>query len=68
MAIDELRHGLRGRIGPELYVEAVVGINNRASQRVAEQTVSPTPEAITDGVSGLPALRYLRLLDLNFST
>ena len=63
MAIAELQCRFSG-LGPALYLEAVVGVDNAASQRVAAQTLSPTPEAITDKVSGLPALRYLRKLDL----
>ena len=63
MAVAELQHGFTGR-GPALYVEAVVGTDNTASQRVAESVLSSTPEAITDRISRLPALRYLRKLDL----
>jgi len=59
-AIAEMRHGF-GRAGvPAFYIEAVVGLDNKASQRVAEQSVSANPSAITDSVSGLPALQYIR--------
>jgi hypothetical protein len=63
MALAELQHGFSG-LGPALYVEAIVGVDNAPSQRVAEQTLSATSEAITDAVSGLPALRYVRKMDL----
>jgi len=66
MAIAELQHGFSG-LGPALYVEAIVGVDNVPSQRVAEQAISATAVAMTDGVSGLPALRYLRKLDLTKS-
>lgn len=59
-AIAELRHGLaRNKIAP-FYVEAIVGVRNNASQHVAAKTISTTPVMITDQISGLPALRYLR--------
>jgi RimJ/RimL family protein N-acetyltransferase len=63
MAVEELQRGFSGR-GPALYVEAVVGVDNAPSRRVAEQMLSATPDTITDEVSGLPALHYLRKLDL----
>lgn len=63
MAIEELQRGFSGR-GQALYLEATVSVDNTPSQRVAEQTLSATPDAITDSVSGLPALHYLRKLDL----
>jgi len=64
MAISEMRHGL-GRTGASaFYVEAIVGADNKPSQRVAEQAISATPVTITDEVSGLPALQYVRKIDL----
>jgi hypothetical protein len=65
LAMAELQHGFSGSLGPALYVEAIVGADNTPSQRVAEKTLSATPVAVTDGISGLPALRYLRKIDLN---
>jgi hypothetical protein len=59
--IAELKNGLsRAHPGATFYVEAVVGSDNEASKRVAESTISTTPDAITDSVSGLPALHYVR--------
>lgn len=44
-AISEMQHGL-GRIGLSVfYVEAIVGVDNKPSQRVAEQVISDTPVA-----------------------
>lgn len=58
-AIAELKHGL-GRNGAKpFYIEAIVGTDNLASQKVAGETLTAATEAITDEVSGLPALRYL---------
>jgi hypothetical protein len=39
-------------------VEAVVGLDNPASQRIAGEVISKNPREITDSVSGLPALHY----------
>ena len=59
-AISEMQQGL-GRIGHTVfYVEAIVGANNKPSQRVAEQVISKTPVAVIDQVSALPAFRYVR--------
>ena len=60
--IAELKHGLsRARPGSEFYVEAVIGLDNIASQCVAAAVISSdAPEPITDSVSGLPALHYMR--------
>lgn len=62
-AIAELKNGLsRSRI-PAFYVESVVGTDNEPSMRVSAATISPSPTAITDNVSGLPALHYIRKID-----
>jgi GNAT superfamily N-acetyltransferase len=57
-AIAELRHGLSRNGISNICVEAVVGTDNIASQRVAAATICATPTNITDSVSGLPALYY----------
>jgi RimJ/RimL family protein N-acetyltransferase len=59
-AIAELKHGLARIPIQTFYVEAIVGADNKASQRVAAETISATPDAVTDQVSGLPALHYVR--------
>lgn len=58
--IAELRNGFTGQ--PPLWVEAVVGLDNPASQKVAAKVLTPDCKPITDQVSGLPAPQYLRLL------
>jgi hypothetical protein len=60
-ALSEMQRGF-GRIGA-FYVEAIVGADNKPSQRVAEQVISDTPVPVTDQVSGLPAFRYLRKVE-----
>lgn len=62
-AIVEMKHGLIRNDKQAFYLEAVVGTDNVASQRIAEQTLSTTPEEGTDVVSGKPALRYLRKVE-----
>jgi len=62
-AIAELRNGLLRNNIRSFYVEAVVSVDNDPSKRVASSTISSTSTEITDEVSGLPALRYLRKID-----
>lgn len=45
------------------YVKAVIGMSNLASQKVAERIFTSVPRDIVDGVSGQPALLYLRLIE-----
>lgn len=59
-AIIEMKNGLARNKVPEFYVEAIVGVHNKPSQRVAAATISATPVEVTDSLSGLPALQYLR--------
>ncbi|HDS1721730.1 N-acetyltransferase [Pseudomonas putida] len=60
--IQELSAGL-GRHGVEqFYVEAVVGQDNIASQRVANAVVSSEHTEGTDSESGLPVFSYTRLV------
>jgi RimJ/RimL family protein N-acetyltransferase len=58
-ALAEMQGAFR-RLYPEFYVVAIVGADNKFSQRVAEQTISNTPVTMTDKISGLPALKYVR--------
>jgi hypothetical protein len=61
--ISEMQHGF-GRHGRSVfYVEAIVGADNKSSQRVAEQVISDTPVAVTDQLSGLPAFQYVRRIE-----
>jgi hypothetical protein len=55
-----MRHGFKRAGIPAFHVEAIVGANNTASLRVAEQTISTSPTAITDQFSGVPAFQYVR--------
>lgn len=59
-AIVEMKNGLARNNIAAFYVEAIVGAPNLPSQRVAAATISATPAEVTDSISGLPALQYLR--------
>lgn len=60
--IAELRNGL-GEAGVEsFYVEAVAGVDNLASQRVAAAVIGGEPTPITDENSGEAALQYKTLI------
>jgi predicted acetyltransferase len=61
-AIAEMQGAFR-RLYPEFFVVAIVGADNKPSQRVAEQVISDTRVAVTDQVSGLPAFQYLRRIE-----
>jgi len=45
---------------PMIRIEAVIGVDNVASQRVALVIFDKTPVSVTDEVSGEPALYYCR--------
>jgi hypothetical protein len=62
-AIADMQYGLRRQGHSAFYVEAIVGADNAASRRVAAQIISDSPEPMVDGISGLPAFRYLLKID-----
>jgi RimJ/RimL family protein N-acetyltransferase len=62
-AISEMGHGLARAKISTFYVEAIIGADNRVSQRVAAKTISAMPVAVTDEVSRLPAFQYLRKIE-----
>ena len=61
MALSEIQNGFK-RFG-DFYVEAIVGADNKFSQRVAEHAISATSVTMIDEMSGLPALQYLRKME-----
>jgi hypothetical protein len=62
-SVTELTVGLARNGIARFYIEAVIGVDNLASQRVAAATLNAHPTSITDSVSGQPALHYLRLVE-----
>ena len=61
-AFDELVNGFRRAGFPGLFVEAIVSTSNEHSKRLATALFSENPTTCTDGVSGQPALQYVRRL------
>jgi RimJ/RimL family protein N-acetyltransferase len=59
-ALADMQAGLFRNGFPEFYIEAIVGADNVASRKIAEQVISDEPEAITEGLSGLPGFKYVR--------
>ena len=62
-ALREFRHGMTRSGLKAFWIEAVVGQDNVASQRVAEKVITAQPIPITDDFAGEPALQYLRRID-----
>jgi GNAT superfamily N-acetyltransferase len=59
-SIEELRREMF-RVGvKDFYIEAIVGINNDASNGLASKILSHDPVRTTDKVSGEPAFQYLK--------
>jgi RimJ/RimL family protein N-acetyltransferase len=59
-AIADMHAGLVRNGIPEFYVEAIVGADNMASRKIAEQVISNEPQTVTETLSGLPAFKYVR--------
>lgn len=63
-SLDEMKHGLARNGIRRFYVEAVIGVSNVASIKVAEKVISATPDRSgVDEFSGEPAITYLRLVE-----
>ena len=60
LAIKEMAYGFGGTPLIEFYVEAIVGVDNAASNAVCRSVLSDKPENIVDGPTGEPALHYTR--------
>ena len=54
MLSDAIAKEIKGR--PVPFVDA----DNKASRRVAEQTISDTPKATTDKIANVAAFQYIR--------
>ncbi|HEX4427326.1 MAG TPA: hypothetical protein VH079_18135 [Terriglobales bacterium] len=59
-ALADMQAGLFRNGFPVFYIEAIVGADNGASRKIAEQIISDEPAAITEKLSGLPAFKYVR--------
>jgi GNAT superfamily N-acetyltransferase len=61
-AFDELTNGFKRAQVPHLYVEAIISVSNEHSKKLANSVISSEPAECTDGVSGEPALQYIKQL------
>ena len=59
-ALDEFTAGMTRNGVPTFYMEAIVGVKNVASQKVAEHVIGGTAKPVSDGASGEAALQYIR--------
>ncbi len=62
-AIKEMQHGFNRAGIKAFWVEAIVGEDNVASQRLAEKVLSEQVKKATDSYSGDPIVQYLRRID-----
>ena len=62
-AVKELRHGFGPHGMESFWVEGIVGVDNKASRRVAEKVISPPVKTAPDGNAGVPIVQYLRRID-----
>jgi hypothetical protein len=61
-AIAELWNGVRRHGATAIAIEAIVAADNEASNRVAMATLSRSPKEITEQLSGLLALQYVKII------
>jgi len=60
--IEELYQGFARNGHREFYIEAVVGVENHASNSMAKKLISESPSRCQDHLSGEEAFQYLRKL------
>ncbi len=63
-SIEELKNGIRRQGISEFYIEALVGVDNHVSQKLAKKFISSEFKKVTDSHSGLPAYHYTKLVRL----
>ncbi|MET3479851.1 GNAT family N-acetyltransferase [Variovorax atrisoli] len=62
-ALREMRNGFTRAGMNAFWVEAIVGEDNIASQKLAERVISPPVKTGTDSYSGDPIVQYLRRIE-----
>ncbi|WP_106638876.1 GNAT family N-acetyltransferase [Allosphingosinicella vermicomposti] len=62
-AIAEFTAGMARNGMKSFYIEAIVGIRNIASQKVAEQVIGGPTKEVADEHSGEAALQYMRKIE-----
>lgn len=63
-SLDEFIALSKGKT-PRMYIETIVGVDNIASQKVSSRFINDAPDEVTDKLSGLPALHYMRFVELS---
>lgn len=63
-SIGELKHTIKGQGINEFYIEALTGIDNIVSQKLAKKYVSTKFDKVTDSYSRQPAYHYKCLFKL----
>lgn len=63
MALTEMKFGYKRAGIIVFFVEAIVDESNKASLRVAEQTICASPKPIIDEYSKMPSFQYLRKIE-----
>lgn len=61
-AVREFRHQASSRL-PVFWIEAVVGVHNLPSQRVAEKVIASEGSRSVDDEAGVPIFQYFRRID-----
>lgn len=59
-SIEELRGELKSVGMTDFYLEAVIGVENTPSNKIATKVLSANPVRTTDKISGEPAYQYLK--------
>lgn len=62
-AIEEFRNGAARNGLIRFFIEAVVGINNGASNATARKIFPDAPRPGTDAISGQPILAYVKVIE-----
>ena len=61
-AFDELTNGFKRTEIPHLYIEAIIGANNKYSNKLANSVFTGSPKPCTDSISGEAAFQYVKQL------
>lgn len=61
-SLEEMQARFKKHI-PKFYVEAIVGIDNHASNKIAHKLLSKEPKACNDSYSGKPAQQFVRFFE-----
>lgn len=63
-SIAEITRGFGQHVDGQFYIEAVVGVENLPSNKIARKILEDVENQVVDQVSGEDAFRYVRLIEL----